>query len=127
MEKSGIITGKYVEYAAKYPMYSQDDKQGDALTWLKLIITGTDATYYILEAVQYGEYEGRENWQLYGVCNMGGAYRYGYFCLGELEALSMYGGLVHVEAVQDFEPCPLSAIPEVVADLSDIWERSANK
>ena len=30
-------------------------------------------------------------------------------------------------AVQDFEPCPLSAIPEVVADLSDIWERSANK
>ena len=121
------MTGKYVEYAAKYPMYSQDNKQGDALTWLKLIITGTDATYYILEAEQYGEYEGRENWQLYGVCNMGGSFRYGYFCLGELEALNMYGGLVHVEAVQDFEPCALSSLPEVVADLSDIWKRAADR
>lgn len=124
MIPSKIIKGNIIDIAAQYPIYSQDNKQGDALAWLKLIITGTDATYYILEAKQYGEYQGRENWELYGVCNMGGTFRYGYFCLAELEALDMYGGLVHVEAVPDFEPRQLSAIPEVVADLSDLWGRA---
>ena len=123
MEKSRIINDELRQQAAQFPLYSQDDKQGDAVAWLKLIITGTPATYYILEAAQAGEYEGRENWELYGVCNMGGAFRYGYFCLGELEALAMYGGMVHVERVEDFTPCALSAIPEVVADLTEIWER----
>ena len=123
MEKSRIINDELRQQAAQFPLYSQDDKQGDAVAWLKLIITGTLATYYILEAAPNGEYDGRENWELYGVCNMGGAFRYGYFCLGELEALQMYGGLVHVERVEDFEPCKLSALPEVVADLTEIWER----
>ena len=123
MEKSRIINDELRQQAAQFPLYSQDDKQGDAVAWLKLIITGTPATYYILEAAPNGEYDGHENWELYGVCNMGGAYRYGYFCLGELEALQMYGGLVHVERVEDFEPCKLSALPEVVADLTEIWER----
>ena len=123
MEKSRIINDELRQQAAQFPLYSQDDKQGDAVAWLKLIITGTPATYYILEAAPNGEYDGRENWELYGVCNMGGAFRYGYFCLGELEALEMYGGLVHVERVEDFEAVALSAIPEVVADLTEIWER----
>ena len=123
MEKSRIINDELRQQAAQFPLYSQDDKQGDAVAWLKLIITGTPATYYILEAAPNGEYDGRENWELYGVCNMGGAFRYGYFCLGELEALQMYGGLVHVERVEDFEAVALSAIPEVVADLTEIWER----
>ena len=127
MVKSNIITGKVRDIAEQYPLYSQDNKQGDALAWCKIIITGTNATYYILEGKPYGEYEGRENWELYGVCNMGGAFRYGYYCLGELEALNMYGGLVHAERVEDFTPCALSAIPEVVADLSELWERAKNK
>lgn len=108
MVKSNIITGKVREIAEQYPLYSQDNKQGDALAWCKIIITGTNATYYILEGKPYGEYEGRENWELYGVCNM-------------------YGGLVHAERVEDFQPCALSAIPEVVADLSELWERAKDK
>ena len=45
-----ILTPKDREALSKYPLYSQDGKQGEAVAVVRLFITGTAATYYITEA-----------------------------------------------------------------------------
>ena len=111
----------------KYPVYSQDGKKGDAVALFRLFITGTAATFYILEGEPCGEYDGRENWDLFGVSNMETeGWRYGYYSLAELEGLNLYGGLVHLEADEHFKPTALKDIAEVVADLSEIWAPDTN-
>ena len=124
MIRSKILTAKVREELTKYPLRSQDGKGGEAVAVLRLFITGTAATFYILEGEPYGEYEGRENWELFGISNLeqGEGFRYDYFSLAELEGLNMYGGAVRVERDQYFTPTPLRAIPEVVPSLSDIWK-----
>ena len=42
-----ILTPKEREALSKYPLYSQDGKQGEAVAVVRLFITGTAATYYI--------------------------------------------------------------------------------
>lgn len=124
MEQSKILTGAVRDELSKYPLRSQDGKGGDAVAVMRLFITGTGATFYILEGEPYGEYEGRENWELFGVSNMerGEGWRYDYFSLAELEGLNMYGGLVHLERDRHFTPTPLREIPEVVPSLTDLWK-----
>lgn len=127
MEQSKILTGAVRDELTKYPLRSQDGKGGDAVAVLRLFITGTGATFYILEGEPYGEYEGRENWELFGVSNMerGEGWRYDYFSLAELEGLNLYGGLVHLERDRHFTPRPLREIPEVVPSLTDLWKFEA--
>ena len=123
MKQSKVLTEERRALLEKYPVYSQDGKKGDAVAVLRLFITGTSATFYILEGEPCGEYDGRENWELFGVSNMEqDGWSYGYYSLAELEGLNLYGGLVHLEADEHFSPTPLRDIVEVVADLSEIWK-----
>jgi len=124
MEQSKILTPALREEFKKYPLYSQDGKGGEAVAVCRLFITGTAATFYILEGEPYGEYDGRENWELFGVSNMeqGEGFRYDYFSLAELEGLNLYGGLVHLERDEHFTAKPLREIREVVPSLSELWK-----
>lgn len=123
MERSKILTDDAREQLSKYPLYTQDGKGGEAVAVLRLFLTGTAAVFYITEGQPCGEYEGRENWELFGVSNLerGEGWRYDYFSLGELESLNLYDGLVHLERDTKFTPRPLRDIPELVADLSELW------
>lgn len=124
MEQSKILTKARRELLSKYPVYSQDGKRGDAVAVLRLFITGTSATFYILEGEPAGEYDGRENWELFGVSNMeADGWSYGYYSLAEMEGISLYGGLVHLEADEHYKPTRLRDIAEVVPDLSPIWKQ----
>ena len=127
MEQSKILTPALREEFKKYPIYSQDGKKGEAVALCRLFITGTGATFYIIEGEPAGEYEGRENWELFGVSNMeqGEGFRYDYFSLAELENLNLCHGLVHVERDEHFTACPLREIAEVVPSLSEIWNFDA--
>ena len=124
MIQSKTLTPELREQLAKYPLYSQDGKGGEAVAVCRLFLTGTAAVFYITEGEPYGEYEGRENWELFGVSNLerGEGFRYDYFSLAELEGLNLYGGLVHLERDATFTPRPLREIPELVADLSELWK-----
>ena len=111
-----ILTPKDREALSKYPLYSQDGKRGEAVAVVRLFITGTAATYYITEA-------NLETGELFGVSNLEReGFRYGYFYLPELEELSLYGGVVHVEADRAFIPTALKNIPGVARDMADIWK-----
>lgn len=124
MKQSKILTPALREEFEKFPIYSQDGKKGEAVALCRLFVTGTAATFYILEGAPCGEYEGRENWELFGVSNMeqGEGWTYGYYSLGELESLNLYGGLVHLERDEHFTAKPLREIREVAADLSELWK-----
>lgn len=123
MERSKILTDTARERLNEYPLYSQDGKGGDAVAVLRLFLTGTAAVFYITEGQPCGEWDGRENWELFGVSNLerGEGWRYDYFSLAELEGLNLYDGLVHLERDDRFTPRPLRDIPELVADLSELW------
>ena len=104
-----------------YPLYSQDGKRGEAVAVARLFITGTAATYYILEG-------NTKTGELYGVSNMerhadgSETWTYGYYYLPELEELNLYGGLVHVAADADFTPTKLADIPEIAEALAELWK-----
>lgn len=124
MEKSKLLNAERRELLAKYPLYSQDGKKGEAVALFRLFLTGTAAVWYILEGEPCGEYEGRENWELYGVSNLEReGWRFGYFSLSEIEGLNLYGGLVHAEADAEFTPTPLREIAEAWPDIDAIVNR----
>ena len=123
MIQSKTLTPELREQLAKYPLYSQDGKGGEAVAVCRLFLTGTAAVFYITEGQPNGEYDGRDNWELFGVSNRerGEGWRYDYFSLAELDGLNLYDGLVHLERDATFTPRPLRDIPELVADLSELW------
>lgn len=124
MESSRVLTPQRRKLLEEYPLYSQDGKKGDGVALFRLFLTGTPTTFYIMEGEPCGEYDGRENWDLYGVSNLGEAdgFRYGYFSLAELEGLNLYDGLLHLEADAGFTPTPLRDIAEVSEALKSLWE-----
>lgn len=122
MEPSRIINGGVMATAETYPLCSQYGKGSAAVAWLKLRVTsftGPQIIYYVLEAERVGEFEGRENWLLFGVHNSRGEYVYDHFETGKLESLDKCGGLVRVEVVEGFTPCALADLPEVAAALAN--------
>lgn len=97
-----------------YPLYSQDGKKGDAIAVIRIFITGTEATYYVLEAdldngCFFGVYKTLEGWE------------YGYFYLDELESLELDRGLIHAEVDTTFTPTPLKEIKEVGGNILELW------
>lgn len=126
-QESKILNTEARDLLSKRPLYSQDGKGGEAVAVLRLFLTGSAATSYILEGEPAGaDDQGREDWTLYGVSNLGEAdgFRYGYFDLAELEGLNLYGGLVHLERDEYFKPTPLKGIAEVVPSLSEFWNHA---
>lgn len=122
MEKSKLLTDALRETAQKYPLYSQDGEERNAVVWWKIFFTGTAATIYVTEAQADGEFNGRENYTLFGVGNIGGAgFEYGYFSLAEIEGIILQGGLIHPETDLYFTPRPIGEIDEVAASLSHLW------
>ena len=126
-KQSKVLNAEARDLLSKYPLYTQDGKGGEAVAVLRLFLTGSAATFYVLEGEPAGtNTKGREDWTLYGVSNMGEAegFRYGYFGLAELEELNLYGGLVHLERDEYFDPTPLKDIAEVVPSLSQYWNNA---
>lgn len=103
---------------AKYPLYSQDGKKGEALAVLRLFLTGTDAAIYILEAEPQGA-----DFLLFAVTSMtiGGRWEYGYYSFNELAKLNAYGGAVHVAQDMFFKPTRLADLPDVADGLKYLW------
>lgn len=112
----GLFTDKQRDALRGYPLYSQDGKKGEAVAVVRLFITGTAATFYILES-------NLETGELFGVSNMeqGEGWTYGYFSIEELESLDMYGGAVHTEVDTHFTPAKLKDIPELAEGLAWLW------
>lgn len=109
------IDKSIIEELRRFPLYSQDGEKDKAIAAARLFLTGTAATFYILEADLEIE-------QLYGISNLSGSgWEYGYFSQHELESIDMYGGLVHIEADADFEPTPLGQIQELAEFCSELY------
>lgn len=70
------------ELTAKYPLYSQEDKGGDALALYHLFIGSAD--WYVTEGSREGD-----GVTLFGLVNMGGNVELGYFSLSEMESIKV--------------------------------------
>lgn len=70
------------ELTAKYPLYSQDNKGGDALALYHLFIGSAD--WYVTEGSREGD-----GVTLFGLVNMGGNVEMGYFSLAEMESIKV--------------------------------------
>lgn len=70
------------ELTAKYPLYSQDGKRGDALVLYHLFIGSAD--WYVTEGSREGD-----TVTLFGLVNMGGTVEMGYFSLAEMESIKV--------------------------------------
>lgn len=116
-----LLNDKHREVLKAYPLYSQDGKKGEAVAAIRLFVTGTSATFYILES-------NLETGELFGVSNMeqGDGWTYGYFSLDELESIDMYSGTVHTEVDAHFTPTKLKDIPEIAQDLARLWKPKKN-
>ncbi len=97
-----LITKKIEKELEKYPLYSQDNKGGDAICSAKFFYPGGAWTWYITEAyLKTGE--------LFGVTiNGSGDGEYGYLSLNELQNLKVNG--LGVERDITFEPTALKNI-----------------
>lgn len=95
-----LLTTEIKQALAKYPLYSQDGKGGQAVIVCKFFLPGTAWTWYVLEgneieidedtAKQMGITPGK-TWQFFGItCNQDKPEgEYGYFTLAELEAITL--------------------------------------
>ena len=70
------------ELTANYPLYSQEDKGGDALALYHLFIGSAD--WYVTEGSREGD-----TVTLFGLVNMGGTVEMGYFSLAEMESIKV--------------------------------------
>ena len=119
--ESRLLTAAMIEALKQYPLYSQDDKRGDAVCVAVLGIG--NIRWYIIE---YHETESRYDgcspyvgeFTFFGIVT--GMYQteYGYFSLREMESIEVDGsryGLpvkLHIEAIEDFKPCILKEIKD---------------
>lgn len=109
--ESRLLTAAMIEALKQYPLYSQDDKRGDAVCVAVLGIG--NIRWYIIEGEQQGD-----DFTFFGIVT--GMYQteYGYFSLREMESIEVDGsryGLpvkLHIEAIEDFKPCMLKEIKD---------------
>lgn len=75
------LMNKGIEDAlTKHPLYSQDGKGEEADIIVKYFNPYGDGRWYVLEGNKQGN-----DWELYGIVEMGGEREYGYFMLSDLE------------------------------------------
>lgn len=82
LNKAEHLVNKGIESAfAKHPLYSQDGKGGDADILVKYFNPYGRGTWYVLEANKLPD----NDYELYGIVDMGYGQEYGYFRLSELQ------------------------------------------
>ena len=101
-----LITKQIENQLAKYPIYSQDNKSGEAVAVCKFFLQGY--TWYVLEANKNGN-----DYEFFGIVD--GEYKeYGYFTLSELQSLRGRWGLT-VERDMYFKPTQVKDIKFMAA------------
>ena len=101
-----LITKQIENQLAKYPIYSQDNKGGEAVAVCKFFLQGY--TWYVLEANKNGN-----DYEFFGIVD--GEYKeYGYFTLSELQSLRGRWGLT-VERDMYFKPTQVKDIKFMAA------------
>ncbi len=90
-----LITKQLEKELAKYPLYSQDGKKGEAMVICKFFLQGY--TWYVLEADKVDD-----DYEFYGIID-GQEREYGYFTLSQLESVRSQWGL-RVERDRSFKP-----------------------
>lgn len=90
-----LITKKIEKELAKYPMFSQDGKESEAVAVCKFFLQGY--TWYVLEAQKR-----TNDYLFFGIVD-GQSKEYGYFTLSQLQSLRGRWGLT-VERDIYFEP-----------------------
>lgn len=101
-----LITKQIENQLAKYPIYSQDSKGGEAVAVCKFFLQGY--TWYVLEANKNGN-----DYEFFGIVD--GEYKeYGYFTLSELQSLRGRWGLT-VERDMYFKPTQVKDIKFMAA------------
>ena len=109
--ESRLLTAEIIGALKQYPLYSQDDKRGDAVGVAVLGIG--NIRWYIIEGEQQGD-----DFTFFGVVT--GMYQteYGYFSLREMENIEVDGGRyglpvkLHIEVIEGFKPCKLKEIKD---------------
>lgn len=100
-----LITKEIAKRLAKYPIYSQDGKGGEAIVNVKFFCPMRNWTWYVLEAEQHGS-----DYEFYGIVVNDYGAEYGYFTLSQLEEIKLYRGAVRVERDMYFDPVKVSEL-----------------
>lgn len=104
MANQVLITSEIKKAAKKYPLYSQDGKQGDAKVIARLFTPYSNYTWYILEL-------NAETGEAFGYV-VGPEPEYGYICTNELQQcrqkVRFFGKIIEMQAVErdvTIKPC----------------------
>ena len=96
-----LITKQLEKELAKYPLYSQDGKKGEAMVICKFFLQGY--TWYVLEADKVDN-----DYEFFGIID-GQCREYGYFTLSQLESVRDNWGL-RVERDRGFKAAKVKDI-----------------
>ena len=84
-----LMTKEIEKRLEKFPLYSQDGKEGDAEVVCKFFAPVGSWTWYVLE----GEKTEDGDWEFFGIVDNVDGHEYGYFTLSELAEVSTPFGL----------------------------------
>lgn len=122
LEQNRLMTPELEQALSDSPLYSQDDKQKDAVC--HAIFSISNVRWYVLE----GEKES-DDFTMFGIVAGLQATEYGYMSLNEMAGVSLdarsYGlGIMTVEQDKEFEPCKLADIQdgELQRFLSEMYD-----
>lgn len=122
LEQNRLMTPELEQALSDSPLYSQDDKQKDAVC--HAIFSIGNVRWYVLE----GEKES-DDFTMYGIVAGLQATEYGYMSLNEMAGVTLdarsYGlGIMTVEQDKEFEPCKLADIQdgELQRFLSEMYD-----
>lgn len=117
-----LLTPEFQSLMSGFPLYSQDNRQRDAVC--QAVFSIGNVRWYVLE----GEKEGND-FTLYGIVVGLQVTEYGYASLNEMAEISVdaseYGmGTMKVCQEKDFAPCPLEEIQdaELQEFLSSLYD-----
>jgi len=100
-----LLTKSIEKELAKYPIYSQENKKGDAEVVCKFFSPVGAFTWYVLEGEKRDD-----DYLFFGiVINNRFEREYGYFALSELESVRLPYGLT-IERDEWFEKCKVSEL-----------------
>ena len=116
-----LLTDKQIdELAAKFPLYSQDNKSLDAVVSYKFFFPAGRYTWYITECSREGDAV-----TLFGVTvGLEPVGEYGYISLDELQGLNVHG--LTVERDLYFKPAKLRDLGATEPDLRPFLEAWAD-